>query len=122
MFKFILVQMSFLMSVLVCSHSFAAIPTASTIFNRYTHNNGRTGYIVEQEVQFQTEPDAPVLREKWIIENANTMYLVVSGEQVGSAHMEVLYKEAASSPQPQAQNSSSLIYIIEQRGVCWMRF
>ncbi len=93
MFKFILVRMFILLSVFSCTQSFAAIPTASTIFNRYTHNNGKTSYIIEQEVQFQTEPDAPVLREKWIIENANTMYLIVSGEQVGSAHMEVLYKE-----------------------------
>jgi hypothetical protein len=93
MFKTILVILSLLVICMEGSQSLAAIPTANTIFNRYTHNNGKTGYIVEQEVQFQTEPDAPVLREKWIIENANTMYLIVNGEQAGSAHMEVLYKD-----------------------------
>ena len=71
----------------------AAIPTANTIFNRYTHNNGKSSYIVEQEVQFQTDVDNVVLREKWIVENANTMYLIVNGEQAGSAHLEVLYKD-----------------------------
>ncbi len=87
MLKFILT------SIFFSSFSFAAIPSANTIFNRYTHNNGKSSYIVEQEVQFQTDSDSVVLREKWIVENANTMYLIVSGEQAGSAHMEVLYKD-----------------------------
>ena len=73
----------------------ASIPTASTILGRYTHNNGKASYIIEQEVQFQTDTEQYVLREKWLVENANSMYLIVGSDQsgAGAAHMEVLYHE-----------------------------
>jgi hypothetical protein len=73
----------------------ASIPTASTILGRYTHNNGKSAYIIEQEVQFQTEVDQFVLREKWMIEGPGSMYLIVNNDQsgAGAAHMEVLYHD-----------------------------
>ncbi len=73
----------------------ASIPTASTILGRYTYNTGKASYIIEQEVQFQTDAEQFVLREKWLIENATSMYLIVSSDQTGAgaAHMEVLYHD-----------------------------
>ncbi len=77
------------------SQSFASIPTASTILGRYTHNNGKSAYLIEQEVQFQTETEQYVIREKWMIENPGSMYLIVSSDQSGpaAARMEVLYHD-----------------------------
>lgn len=75
--------------------AFASIPTASTILGRYTHNNGKSAYVIEQEVQFQTEAEQYVVREKWMIENPGSMYLIVGSDQTGAgaARMEVLYHD-----------------------------
>ncbi len=85
------------LALLICVPFFAiaSIPTASTILSRYTHNNGKSAYVIEQEVQFQTDSEQFVLREKWMIENATSMYLIVGSDQTGAgaAHMEVLYHD-----------------------------
>lgn len=70
----------------------AAIPSAQTILNRYTHNNGKGSFIIEQEVQFMTEADPIILKEKWIVENAEQMYLIVNSDN-DKSHIEVLYKD-----------------------------
>ncbi len=86
-----------LFTIVIClaGSAFASIPTASTILGRYTHHNGKSAYIIEQEVQFQTDAEQYVLREKWMIENASSMYLIVGSDQTGNgaAHMEVLYHD-----------------------------
>ncbi len=85
----------FISALLISISASAAIPTASTILGRYTHNNGKSSYIIEQEVQFQTDSEQYVLREKWLVESATSMYLIVGSDQTGAgaAHMEVLYHD-----------------------------
>lgn len=74
--------MKFLVSTLItfcCSISFAYIPRGYLILEKTTDNNGSGVYQIEQEVQFPNNQDVLVLKETWIVENENTMRLIVTG-------------------------------------------
>lgn len=57
----------------------AFIPSSLAIFTRLARGGGKGAYSIEQEVQFRTEADPIVLRERWIVENGDVMRLSVSG-------------------------------------------
>jgi hypothetical protein len=65
--------------VLATLPALAFIPSSHTILTRLARNNGKGIYAIEQEVQFRTEADPIVLRERWIVENGDVMRLYVSG-------------------------------------------
>ena len=56
----------------------AFIPSSKTIFGRVARNAGKGAYAIEQEVSFRTEADPIVLRERWIVENGDSMRLYVT--------------------------------------------
>lgn len=57
----------------------AYIPSTRTILNRAARSSGKGLYQIEQEVQFRTDGDPIVLRERWIVENGDSMHLTVHG-------------------------------------------
>lgn len=59
--------------------SFGYIPRGLLILQKAAENNGSGAYVIEQEVQFQTESEPLVLRETWVVENENNMKLTVTG-------------------------------------------
>lgn len=62
-----------------CFQAIAFIPKGMVILQKTAENNGSGGYIIEQEVQFQTAPEPIVLKETWIVDNENSMRLTVTG-------------------------------------------
>lgn len=48
------------------------------ILGRLAKNDGKGLYAIEQEIQFRTETEPIVLRERWIIENGESMRVTVS--------------------------------------------
>lgn len=56
----------------------AAIPHSKTIVSRLARNSGRGVYVVEQEVRF-AGPEGLVLKERWLVQNADSMRLIVQG-------------------------------------------
>jgi hypothetical protein len=69
----------FILTSLVCQLSFGYIPRGLLILQKTAENNGTGAYVIEQEVQFQTESEPLVLRETWVVENENSMKLTVTG-------------------------------------------
>lgn len=59
----------------------AFVPSSHMILGRVARASGKGVYAIEQEVQFRTEMDPIVLRERWIIENGDSMRLFVSGQK-----------------------------------------
>jgi hypothetical protein len=57
----------------------AFVPSSHTIFARVARGGGKGTYAIEQEVQFRTEADAIMLRERWIVQSGDLMRLSVSG-------------------------------------------
>lgn len=75
-----MVKFFILVSALLLSLTSAAyIPRGLLILQKTAENNGSGSYVIEQEVQFQTESEPLVLRETWVIENENNMKLTVTG-------------------------------------------
>lgn len=72
-------------SFLTAFSAHAYIPHSQTIVGRLVRNSGRGSYTIEQEVQFRTAGEPLTLRERWVIENGETMRLTVSGPQVKNA-------------------------------------
>ncbi len=56
----------------------AAIPHSKTIVSRLAKNSGRGVYVVEHEVRF-AGPEGIVLKERWLVQNADFMRLIVQG-------------------------------------------
>lgn len=77
------------------SDAHAYVPSARMILGRLARNVGKGFYQVDQELQFRTEGDPLVLRERWYIENGANMFLSVSGAKGSTEgwHLEVLYKD-----------------------------
>lgn len=74
----------------------AYIPSTRTILNRTARGGGRGVYQIEQEVQFRTEGEPLVLRERWTVEGGDSLHLSVSGVK-GSTdgwRMDVGYKDS----------------------------
>jgi hypothetical protein len=79
------------------SVSEAAIPSSQTIAARVARGHGKNTYIIEQDVQFRTNAEPLILREKWIVENGERMRLSVSpgpsgaGKNTEAVQFEALY-------------------------------
>lgn len=72
----------------------AYIPRSQTIFSRTARNSGKGVYLIEQEVSFRSLAEPVTLRERWIIENGETMRLTVYAPKGSkeAARLDVLYR------------------------------
>ncbi len=68
----------FLLLTLAALQAHAYIPHSRTIAARLARNNGKGSYAIEQEIQFRTGTDTATVRERWIVENGESMRLWVS--------------------------------------------
>lgn len=56
----------------------AYIPSSRTIASRLVKTHGKGLYAVEQDVSFQTATEPVTLRERWLIQDGDTLHLSVS--------------------------------------------
>lgn len=83
--------------ILSCTPGFSYIPSAKTVLDRVVKRHGSGAYQVEQDVTFSSNlinSENTILRERWIIKDSTTMYLIVMGtrEMKGKIFFERLYK------------------------------
>jgi hypothetical protein len=71
----------------------AYIPHSRTIASRLARNNGKGSYAIEQEVQFRTGTETATLRERWVVENGETMRLWVSSTGGQPARYDAVYRD-----------------------------
>lgn len=71
----------------------AAIPSSKTIAARVARNNGKGIYAIEQDVQFRTGTETSTVRERWIVENGETMRLWVSSTSGAPARFDAVYRD-----------------------------
>lgn len=74
----------------------AYVPNSRTIVGRLARNHGKGLYIVEQDVNFRTVGEGLTLRERWVVENGDSMRVQVftpqsSGGQ--AVRLDMLYKD-----------------------------
>lgn len=67
------------------SSAWASIPQSQTIAARVARGHGKNAYIIEQDIQFRTNAEPLVLRERWLIENGDRMRVTVTPSQTGGA-------------------------------------
>lgn len=70
----------------------AAIPHSRTIVSRLAKNSGKGVYVIDQEVRF-SGTEGVVLKERWLVQNAEAMRLTVQGEKPGDFRFDALYKD-----------------------------
>lgn len=70
----------------------AAMPHSKTIVSRLAKNSGRGVYIIEQELRF-AGPEGLVLKERWLVQNSDTMRLIVQGVKEGDFRWDALYRD-----------------------------
>ncbi len=80
------------LSATLASIAEAAIPHSRTIISRLAKNSGRGVYVVDQEVRF-SGTEGVVLKERWLVQNAEVMRLTVQGEKPGDFRFDALYKD-----------------------------
>ncbi len=91
----LLILLSFAAAALAADIASAYVPSTRTILNRLARGSGKGLYQIEQEVQFRTDAEPIVLRERWVVGNGDSMFLSVSGAK-GSTEgwkLEVGYKD-----------------------------
>ena len=77
----------------------ASIPQSQTIAARLARSHGKNVYVIEQDVQFRTNAEPLVLRERWIIENGDRLRLTVTTptstdiKSADRASFEALYRD-----------------------------
>jgi hypothetical protein len=71
----------------VAAHAY--IPHSRTILGRLARNQGKGSYAIEQDVEFKDGNETIKLRERWIVDNSQTMRLSVTG---AGAKYEAVYK------------------------------
>lgn len=86
----LMVAILFLMPVLPGAD--AAIPNSRTIVSRLAKNSGRGVYLVEQDVRF-SGPEGIILKERWLLQNAEVMRLIVQSEKPGEFRYDALYRD-----------------------------
>lgn len=69
----------FALLLLAAEVASAYVPSTRTVLNRLARGSGKGIYQIEQEIQFRTESEPIVLRERWLVKNGDSMYLNVSG-------------------------------------------
>lgn len=82
-------------AALTASHAEAYIPSSRTISSRLAKNSGKGAFVIEQEVQFRSLAEPITLRERWTVENGETMRLSVFAPKSSkdAAKFEALYRE-----------------------------
>lgn len=83
-------------SILVSHPSAEAdIPNSRTIVSRMVRNNGKGVYVLEQDVIFRSTTESLTLREKWLVENGETLRLTVTSGKGGTEafRFEAVYRE-----------------------------
>ena len=71
----------------------AYVPSSKTITGRVARNNGKGVYAIEQDVQFRTGTETATVRERWIVENGETMRLWVSSTSNQPARFDAVYRD-----------------------------
>ena len=71
----------------------AYVPSSRTIATRLARNNGKGIYAIEQDVQFRTGSETATVRERWIVENGETMRLWVSSTTGAPARFDAVYRD-----------------------------
>jgi len=91
--KAFLILLAALPTLFAATSAQAYIPNSRTIAARLARNNGKGVYAIEQEVQFRTGSDSATLRERWIVENGETMRLWVSSVSGQPARFDAVYRD-----------------------------
>lgn len=78
---------------LFASPAKAYVPSSRSIASRLARNSGKGVYAIEQEVQFRTGAETSTLRERWIVENGETMRLWVSSVSGQPARFDAVYRD-----------------------------
>jgi hypothetical protein len=90
----VLTIVSTLVSTLVSFEASAYIPSSRFILSRLAKNNGKGAYQVEQDVQFRTDSEPVILRERWTVENGDSLRVSVTGKSATETYRyEALYKD-----------------------------
>ncbi len=63
------------------SSALAYIPDLEMILDRTVKNQGNTGYIIDLELSFDTKSQTQLVKEHWIIEDAENMRVFAQGER-----------------------------------------
>jgi len=74
----------------------AYVPSSRTIVGRVVRNDGKGIYAIEQDVNFRTVGEGVTLRERWVVENGETMRLTVvtpSANAPQPVRIDFLYKD-----------------------------
>ncbi len=71
----------------------AYVPSSKTIAARVARNNGKGLYAIEQDVQFRTGSETATVRERWIVEDGETMRLWVSSTTGTPARFDAVYRD-----------------------------
>ncbi|MES2965731.1 MAG: hypothetical protein V4760_17750 [Bdellovibrionota bacterium] len=90
--NFALVSFFLMTSVSTAS---AYVPSSRTIVGRLVRNVGKGIFAIEQDVNFRTVGEGLTLRERWVVENGESMRLTVLSPQANaqSVRLDVLYKD-----------------------------
>ncbi|HRK06214.1 MAG TPA: hypothetical protein PLZ57_00475 [Pseudobdellovibrionaceae bacterium] len=71
----------------------AAIPSTRTILGRVARQSGQGSFIVEQEVRLNIGREPLAFKERWLIENGDTMRLVVTGLKATDWRWDAIYRD-----------------------------
>jgi hypothetical protein len=75
--------------------AWAHIPKVHTILDKTAKNDGHGTYVIEQEVQFQTEPETIITREQWVIQDGENMQVsvrVMGGAGAAAKPLAIVYR------------------------------
>ncbi|MDZ4661231.1 MAG: hypothetical protein SGJ18_06380 [Pseudomonadota bacterium] len=61
--------------------AFGYIPDLEMILDRTAKNQGNTGYVIDLEISFDNKSQTQVVKEHWVIENAESLRVFARGER-----------------------------------------
>ncbi len=85
-----------LLVLFFASTAAAYVPSSRTIVSRLVRNDGKGIYAIEQDVNFRGVGEGLTLRERWVVENGDSMRLTVLSTSAGAqipVRLDVLYKD-----------------------------
>lgn len=80
--------------------TFAAIPNSRTIVSRLARNSGKGVFVIEQEVRFAGGLQPVTVKERWLVQNAENMRLIVQGTKPGEYRWDALYRDGKRMAPP----------------------
>jgi hypothetical protein len=90
--SFVSLRLSPLAVLCLFSFAEAAIPNSRTITSRLAKNSGKGVFVIDQQLRF-SGPEGIVLKERWLVQNAENLRLTVQGEKTGEFRFDALYRE-----------------------------